>query len=85
MAGEWVEKSLGDLIDIKHGFAFSGKFFRDAPPGDVLLTGTPSAVGAASTPPRRLRDGDMVEVEIERVGRLRNYVRKAGSKPRMQN
>ena len=44
-------------------------------PGDVLLTGTPAGVGAASQPPRWLRDGDVVEVEIERVGRLRNYVR----------
>jgi 2-keto-4-pentenoate hydratase/2-oxohepta-3-ene-1,7-dioic acid hydratase in catechol pathway len=44
-------------------------------PGDVLLTGTPAGVGAARTPPRWLRDGDLVEVAIERVGRLRNYVR----------
>jgi acylpyruvate hydrolase len=44
-------------------------------PGDVLLTGTPAGVGAASKPPRWLRDGDVVEVEIERIGRLRNYVR----------
>src|SRR5262245_17749427 len=29
---------LGDLVDIKHGFAFAGQWFRDAPPGDVLLT-----------------------------------------------
>jgi type I restriction enzyme S subunit len=38
MAGDWVERSLGDLIDIKHGFAFQGEFFRDEPPGDILLT-----------------------------------------------
>jgi 2-keto-4-pentenoate hydratase/2-oxohepta-3-ene-1,7-dioic acid hydratase in catechol pathway len=44
-------------------------------PGDVLLTGTPAGVGAARKPPRWLRDGDLVEVEIERVGRLWNYVR----------
>jgi acylpyruvate hydrolase len=44
-------------------------------PGDVILTGTPAGVGAARTPPRWLRDGDVVEVAIERVGRLRNYVR----------
>jgi len=44
-------------------------------PGDVILTGTPAGVGAARTPPRWLRDGDLVEVEIERVGRLVNYVR----------
>jgi len=44
-------------------------------PGDILLTGTPSGVGAARTPPRWLRDGDVVEIEIEHVGRLTNYVR----------
>jgi acylpyruvate hydrolase len=44
-------------------------------PGDVILTGTPAGVGAAATPPRWLEDGDFVEVEIEGLGRLRNYVR----------
>lgn len=44
-------------------------------PGDVLLTGTPAGVGAARKPPRYLRDGDVVDIEIENVGRLRNYVR----------
>ena len=44
-------------------------------PGDVILTGTPSGVGAASDPPRWLREGDIVDVEIDGVGRLRNYVR----------
>jgi len=44
-------------------------------PGDVILTGTPAGVGAARTPPRWLRDGDVVEVEIERIGRLHSYVR----------
>ena len=44
-------------------------------PGDVILTGTPAGVGAGREPARWLRDGDVVEVEIERVGRLVNYVR----------
>ncbi len=47
------------------------------PPGTVILTGTPSGVGMASEPPRPLRDGDTVEVEIERIGTLRNPVRDA--------
>lgn len=34
----WQEVTLGDLVDIVHGFAFKGEFFRDDPPGDVLLT-----------------------------------------------
>jgi acylpyruvate hydrolase len=44
-------------------------------PGDVVLTGTPSGVGFAETPPRGLRDGDVYEVEIEGIGRLRNQFR----------
>ncbi len=44
-------------------------------PGDVILTGTPAGVGAARKPPRFLREGDVVDVEVERIGRLRNYVR----------
>ena len=39
-------------------------------PGDVIATGTPAGIGAARTPPVFLRDGDVVEVEIERVGVL---------------
>jgi 2-keto-4-pentenoate hydratase/2-oxohepta-3-ene-1,7-dioic acid hydratase in catechol pathway len=46
-------------------------------PGDVVLTGTPEGVGAARVPPRFLQDGDVVEVAVEGVGRLRNYVRRS--------
>jgi acylpyruvate hydrolase len=45
-------------------------------PGDVLLTGTPAGVGAAQKPPCWLREGDVVEVAIENIGALRNYVRR---------
>jgi 2,4-diketo-3-deoxy-L-fuconate hydrolase len=44
-------------------------------PGDVIATGTPEGVGFARTPPEFLRDGDTMEVEIEKVGVLRNRVR----------
>jgi len=44
-------------------------------PGDVILAGTPAGVGAASVPPRFLREGDLVEVEIDGLGCLRNTVR----------
>jgi 2-keto-4-pentenoate hydratase/2-oxohepta-3-ene-1,7-dioic acid hydratase in catechol pathway len=43
-------------------------------PGDVIITGTPSGVGKARTPPRWLRPGEVVEVEIEGLGVLRNPV-----------
>jgi acylpyruvate hydrolase len=43
-------------------------------PGDVIATGTPAGIGAARTPPRWLRPGDVVRVEIEKVGVLENPV-----------
>lgn len=42
--------------------------------GDVIITGTPSGVGAARTPQRWMKPGDVCEVEIEGIGVLRNPV-----------
>jgi 2-keto-4-pentenoate hydratase/2-oxohepta-3-ene-1,7-dioic acid hydratase in catechol pathway len=50
-------------------------------PGDVLITGTPAGVGYTRTPPRYLVPGDVVEVEIERVGSVRNPVTDASARP----
>jgi len=44
------------------------------PAGTLVLTGTPHGVGMARTPPRWLQPGDVVEVEIEGIGLLRNPV-----------
>ncbi len=43
-------------------------------PGDIIVTGTPSGVGAARKPPLFMKAGDVCEVEIERIGILRNPV-----------
>ncbi|WP_426517460.1 fumarylacetoacetate hydrolase family protein [Diaminobutyricibacter sp. McL0618] len=43
-------------------------------PGDLLATGTPSGVGYARTPPWLLKPGDVVEVEIERLGTVTNSI-----------
>lgn len=43
-------------------------------PGDVLLTGTPSGVGYAAKPPRTLKTGDVVTIEIGGIGTLTNPV-----------
>jgi 2-keto-4-pentenoate hydratase/2-oxohepta-3-ene-1,7-dioic acid hydratase in catechol pathway len=43
-------------------------------PGDVIATGTPEGVGFARNPPEFLADGDSLEVEIERIGILRNAI-----------
>jgi 2-keto-4-pentenoate hydratase/2-oxohepta-3-ene-1,7-dioic acid hydratase in catechol pathway len=40
--------------------------------GTIIFTGTPSGVGDARKPPRYLRDGDTVTVDIEKLGRLEN-------------
>jgi 2-keto-4-pentenoate hydratase/2-oxohepta-3-ene-1,7-dioic acid hydratase in catechol pathway len=43
-------------------------------PGDLILTGTPDGVGMAFDPPRYLSDGDVVRVEIERLGAIEHPV-----------
>lgn len=43
-------------------------------PGTVILTGTPQGVGMAATPPRWLKSGDEVTIEIEGIGQLTNPV-----------
>ncbi|MDR0869928.1 MAG: fumarylacetoacetate hydrolase family protein [Planctomycetaceae bacterium] len=43
-------------------------------PGDLIYTGTPGGIGDARTPPVYLKPGDTVEVEIEKIGVLRNFV-----------
>jgi acylpyruvate hydrolase len=48
-------------------------------PGDIIATGTPSGIGVTRTPPLFLQDGDVVEVEIERIGRIRNPVMRSRS------
>jgi 2-keto-4-pentenoate hydratase/2-oxohepta-3-ene-1,7-dioic acid hydratase in catechol pathway len=44
-------------------------------PGDIISTGTPHGVGVFRNPPIFLQTGDVVEIEIENLGRLRNTVR----------
>jgi 2-keto-4-pentenoate hydratase/2-oxohepta-3-ene-1,7-dioic acid hydratase in catechol pathway len=47
-------------------------------PGDVIATGTPAGVGAFMEPPGLLKPGDLVEVEVQGLGRLANRVVAAG-------
>lgn len=53
--------------------AFSSRGITLAP-GDVILTGTPGGVGFVADPPQHLSPGDVVEVEITGIGRLRNTI-----------
>ncbi|MDD1779161.1 MAG: fumarylacetoacetate hydrolase family protein [Candidatus Helarchaeota archaeon] len=43
-------------------------------PGDIIGTGTPAGVGAGRKPPLSLKVGDVIEMSIENIGLLRNYV-----------
>ncbi len=43
-------------------------------PGTIISTGTPSGVGAALNPPRFLKTGDIVRIEIDRIGHIENRV-----------
>jgi 2-keto-4-pentenoate hydratase/2-oxohepta-3-ene-1,7-dioic acid hydratase in catechol pathway len=42
--------------------------------GDIIATGTPAGAGASRTPPRFLETGEIVEVEVDRIGTLSNPV-----------
>jgi 2-keto-4-pentenoate hydratase/2-oxohepta-3-ene-1,7-dioic acid hydratase in catechol pathway len=67
-------KMIFDVREIIHQLSL-GFTLR---PGDVILTGTPEGVGYAMQPPQTLKPGDVVECEIEGIGRLRNRVAAAG-------
>jgi 2-keto-4-pentenoate hydratase/2-oxohepta-3-ene-1,7-dioic acid hydratase in catechol pathway len=43
-------------------------------PGDLILTGTPNGVGAALDPPQFLQSGDVVRIEIERLGAIEHAI-----------
>jgi 2-keto-4-pentenoate hydratase/2-oxohepta-3-ene-1,7-dioic acid hydratase in catechol pathway len=43
-------------------------------PGDIIATGTPAGVGIGFSPPRFLRPGDRVAIEISGIGRLENPI-----------
>ncbi len=45
-------------------------------PGSIIMTGTPAGVGFTRKPPVFLREGDKVVVEIEKIGKLINYVKR---------
>lgn len=47
-------------------------------PGTIIATGTPDGVGFARTPPEFLQPGDVMETDVERVGKLRNRIVAAG-------
>jgi 2-keto-4-pentenoate hydratase/2-oxohepta-3-ene-1,7-dioic acid hydratase in catechol pathway len=73
--GEVMQASpTSDLIfDIPALIEYCSTFAR-LEPGDIIATGTPGGVGAARTPPVWLQDGDTIEIEISKIGTLRNAI-----------
>jgi 2-keto-4-pentenoate hydratase/2-oxohepta-3-ene-1,7-dioic acid hydratase in catechol pathway len=55
------------ISDLSKGFTLK--------PGDIICTGTPSGVGLGFNPPRLLKDGDVVECYVEKIGMLVNTVK----------
>jgi 2-keto-4-pentenoate hydratase/2-oxohepta-3-ene-1,7-dioic acid hydratase in catechol pathway len=76
--GEQVQSTnTGDMIfSVAQQIAYASTIFTLVP-GDVIVTGTPGGVGWSKKPPRFMVPGDVVEVEIEGIGVLRNPVAQA--------
>jgi 2-keto-4-pentenoate hydratase/2-oxohepta-3-ene-1,7-dioic acid hydratase in catechol pathway len=73
--GEVVQQaSLSDLIFPLPVIISYLSQFTPLYPGDVIATGTPGGVGDRRDPPLYMKPGDVVEVEISRIGHLRNVV-----------
>lgn len=69
------EASISDMVFSVAKLVSLLSEFMTLKPGDLIVTGTPSGVGLARNPPLWMRDGDTVEVEIERIGILSNPIR----------
>ncbi|MGW2559206.1 fumarylacetoacetate hydrolase family protein [Streptomyces sp. NPDC001514] len=72
-----VEKQRAKLDDLLFGVDRLIEFistFMPLRPGDIIATGTPGGVAAASNPPTWLVPGDLVEIAIDGIGVLRNTV-----------
>jgi 2-keto-4-pentenoate hydratase/2-oxohepta-3-ene-1,7-dioic acid hydratase in catechol pathway len=66
-----------DTVDMVFGVAETVQLMSECmtlEPGDILVMGTPGGVGAARKPQVFMKPGDVCEIEIERVGLLRNPV-----------
>lgn len=73
--GETLQKSNTKymIFNIAETIAHISKLIT-LEPGDIIATGTPEGVGFKHSPPIFLKDGDVVEVEVEKIGVLRNPV-----------
>jgi 2-keto-4-pentenoate hydratase/2-oxohepta-3-ene-1,7-dioic acid hydratase in catechol pathway len=74
--GQEMQRATTEMMihPIPRLIAFISRF-TELVPGDVIVSGTPGGVGGRRTPPLWMKDGDVCEIEIDRVGVLRNPVR----------
>jgi len=61
------------MFPLKYIISYCSTFFH-LKPGDLIATGTPNGAGARFDPPKYLVPGDVIEVEVEGVGKLVNGV-----------
>jgi len=52
MASDWKEVSLGDIFNVKHGFAFKGQYFTDEQKPTILVTPGNFAIGGGFQNPK---------------------------------
>ena len=73
--GEERQNDVTDnlMFPFRYLIAYLSTFYR-LRPGDVIATGTPNGAGARFDPPKYLRPGDRVEVEVPGVGVLANEI-----------
>lgn len=73
--GELRQDDTTDRMIFKMGplIAYISRFCA-LQPGDIIVTGTPTGAGARFDPPRYLRPGDVVSVEVKGIGKLENRV-----------
>lgn len=70
--GETVQNSNTDdmIFSVAEIISYMSRFMQ-LQPGDIIATGTPSGVGMGMKPQRFLRPGDVMEIEVEGLGRQR--------------
>ena len=61
------------MFPFRYLISYLSTFYR-LKPGDIIATGTPNGAGARFDPPKYLKDGDVVEVEVPGIGTLHNEV-----------
>lgn len=61
------------MFPFRYLISYLSKFYR-LQPGDIIATGTPNGAGARFDPPKYLRPGDIVEVEVPGIGTLANRI-----------